>query len=385
MALTEDAVLQALSRVLDPEHGKPVTELGMISDVKIDGGEVSFAIELGTSGTAKREVLGDAFRKAIAALGAKSVELRWSGELGGKPAAPAPPTAGAHAGHSHGPSSPNQSLPGVKNIVLVMSGKGGVGKSTCATNLALALKRAGLRVGLLDADIYGPSIPTMLGVMGRPVSADGKTIEPLERFGVKLMSIGFLLEDPKAAIIWRGPMLHGALQQFLSDVSWGELDYLLLDLPPGTGDVALTLSQRVKVTGAVVVTTPQQVATDDVFKSVSMCQKVNIPVLGVVENMSYFIDPAGLKHELFGKGGGQAVADFAHAPLLGQVPIDQTVREWGDKGTPVVQAAPTSSVAQAFLAIGERLVALVAEKGADDAPLIDRSGGVGRKRLPIAK
>jgi ATP-binding protein involved in chromosome partitioning len=384
MALTVDAVLQALSRVLDPEHGKPVTELGMISDVKIDGGEVSFAIELGASGNAKREVLGDAFRKAIAALGAKSVELRWSGELGGKPAAPAP-GAGAHAGHSHGPPSGNQSLPGVKNIVLVMSGKGGVGKSTCATNLALALKRAGNRVGLLDADIYGPSIPTMLGVMGRPVSTDGKTIEPLERFGVRLMSIGFLLEDPKAAIIWRGPMLHGALQQFLNDVSWGELDFLLLDLPPGTGDVALTLSQRVKVTGAVVVTTPQQVATDDVFKSVSMCQKVNIPVLGVVENMSYFIDPAGLKHELFGKGGGQAVADFAHAPLLGQVPIDQSVREWGDKGTPVVQAAPTSSVAQAFIGIGERLVALIAEKDADDAPLIDRSGGVGRKRLPIAK
>jgi ATP-binding protein involved in chromosome partitioning len=180
-------------------------------------------------------------------------------------------------------------------------------------------------------------------------------------------------------------MLHGALQQFLSDVSWGELDYLLLDLPPGTGDVALTLSQKVKVTGAVVVTTPQQVATDDVFKSVSMCQKVNIPVLGIVENMSYFVDPAGLKHELFGNGGGQAVADFAHAPLLGQVPIDQSVREWGDKGTPVVQAAPTSSVGQAFVAIAERLADIVAQKAADEAPLIDRSGGVGRKRLPITK
>jgi ATP-binding protein involved in chromosome partitioning len=273
----------------------------------------------------------------------------------------------------------------VKNVILVMSGKGGVGKSTCATNLALALKRAGHRVGLLDADIYGPSIPTMLGVMGRPVSSDGKTIDPLERFGVKLMSIGFLLEDPKAAVIWRGPMLHGALQQFLNDVNWGELDFLVLDLPPGTGDVALTLSQRVKVTGAVVVTTPQQVATDDVFKSVSMCQKVNIPVLGVVENMSFFIDPAGLKHELFGKGGGQAVADFAHAPLLGQVPIDQSVREWGDKGTPVVQAAPESSVAQAFIAIAEGLVAIVAKKTEDEAPMIVRSGGVGRKRLPVTK
>lgn len=388
MPLTAEAVLEALSRVVDPEHAKSVTELGMISEVKVEDGEVSFAIELGTAGTAKRDVLADAFRKAIGALpGAKSVELRWSGELGGQQ--PAPASHGGHDGHGghgqpHGPSQ-NESLPGVKNVVLVMSGKGGVGKSTCATNLALALKRAGHRVGLLDADIYGPSIPTMLGVMGRPVSTDGKTIDPLERFGVKLMSIGFLLEDPKAAIIWRGPMLHGALQQFLNDVNWGELDFLLLDLPPGTGDVALTLSQRVKVTGAVVVTTPQQVATDDVFKSVSMCQKVNIPVLGVVENMSYFVDPAGLTHELFGKGGGQAVADFAHAPLLGQVPIDPSVREWGDKGTPVVQAAPTSSIAEAFMAVAERLVGIVAEKADEAGPLIDRSGGVGRKRLPVTR
>jgi ATP-binding protein involved in chromosome partitioning len=381
MPLTVEAVMTALSKVLDPEHGKSVTELGMISEVKIDGGEVSFAIDLGTSGTAKQETLGVAFRKAIAPLeGAKSVQLRWSGELTGRSDAKRSGGAAPHPGHA-----PTGSLPGVKHVILVMSGKGGVGKSTCATNLTLALKRAGHRVGLLDADIYGPSIPTMLGVMGRPVSSDGKTIDPLERFGVKLMSIGFLLEDPKAAVIWRGPMLHGALQQFLNDVNWGELDFLVLDLPPGTGDVALTLSQRVKVTGAVVVTTPQQVATDDVFKSVSMCQKVNIPVLGVVENMSYFVDPAGLKHELFGKGGGQAVADFAHAPLLGQVPIDQSVREWGDKGTPVVQAAPDSSVARAFIAIAEKLVEIVARKVEDEAPLIDRSGGVGRKRLPITK
>lgn len=280
----------------------------------------------------------------------------------------------------------NPDLPGVRHVVLVMSGKGGVGKSTVATNLALALKRAGHRVGLLDADIYGPSIPTMLGVSGRPVSLDGKRIEPLERFGVKLMSIGFLLEDPKAAVIWRGPMLHGALQQFLNDVNWGELDYLVLDLPPGTGDVALTLSQRVKATGAVVVTTPQSVATDDVFKSVSMCKKVNIAILGVVENMSFFVDSAGVRHELFGKGGGQAVADFSEAPLLGQVPIETAVREWGDRGTPVVQAAPDSAASAAFGAIAQALVEQTAareETGA--APLIDRSGGTGRKRLPLAK
>lgn len=289
------------------------------------------------------------------------------------------------------PAHPDDPISGVKHVVLVMSGKGGVGKSTTATNLAMALSRSGQRVGLLDADIYGPSIPTMLGVAGRPMSSDGKTIDPIERFGIKLMSIGFLLEDPKSAVIWRGPMLHGALQQFLKDVAWGELDYLVLDLPPGTGDVALSLAQRTSVTGAVIVTTPQNVATDDVFKSVSMCTKVDIAVLGVVENMSWFVDPAGIKHELFGKGGGQAVADFAKAPLLAQLPIDQTVREWGDKGTPVVQAAPESAIAQAYMKLAESLMEIV-EARADElgdeggAPVIDRSGGPGgKRRLPVAK
>lgn len=296
------------------------------------------------------------------------------------------PTTTQAKSRSAGPDDP---VPGVAHVILVMSGKGGVGKSTTATNLALALARSGYRTGLLDADIYGPSIPTMLGVSGRPVSTDGKTIEPLERFGLKMMSIGFLLEDPKGAVIWRGPMLHGALQQFLKDVAWGELDYLVLDLPPGTGDVALSLSQRLASTGAVVVTTPQGVATDDVFKSVSMCKKVNIDILGVVENMSWFVDSAGVKHELFGKGGGQAVADFSEAPLLAQIPIDQSVREWGDKGTPVVQAAPESAIGQAFMDLAARLVEVVEARvdgGGGGSPIIDRSGGPGgRRRLPVSK
>ena len=272
---------------------------------------------------------------------------------------------------------PDDPLPGVKNIVLVMSGKGGVGKSSVATNLAMALARTGYRVGLLDADIYGPSIPTMLGVTGRPVSGDGHTIEPLARFGIKLMSIGFLLEDPKAAIIWRGPMLHGALQQFMKDVNWGELDFMVMDLPPGTGDVVITLSQRVKATGAIVVTTPQNVATDDVFKSVSMCRKVGIGILGVVENMSFYVDSAGIRQELFGKGGGQAVADFAEAPLLGQVPLDPAVREWGDKGAPVVYAAPSSEASKVFVAIAGRVVEAceAAHEAEEPSPTIDRSGG----------
>jgi ATP-binding protein involved in chromosome partitioning len=280
--------------------------------------------------------------------------------------------------------APDDPIPEVKNVVLVMSGKGGVGKSTVATNLALALSRMGTRVGLLDADIYGPSIPTMLGITGQPLS-DGKQIQPLERFGVKLMSIGFLLEDPKAAVVWRGPMLHGALMQFLNDVAWGALDFLLLDLPPGTGDIALTLSQKIRASGAVIVTTPQEVALQDVYKSVSMCQKVGIPLLGVVENQSYFVcDGCTKRHELYGSGGGQRVADFAQAPLLGQIPLHPSVREWGDAGTPVVQAAPGSDTAKAFVAVAERLIEQLDTNEDQGVLTIDRSGGQNR-RLPITR
>jgi ATP-binding protein involved in chromosome partitioning len=279
---------------------------------------------------------------------------------------------------------PDDPVPGVTHVILVMSGKGGVGKSTVASNLALALSRMGHSVGLLDADIYGPSIPTMFGINGQPQS-DGKQIQPLERFGIKLMSIGFLLEDPKSAIVWRGPMLHGALLQFLKDVNWGKLDFLLLDLPPGTGDVALTLSQKVRSTGAVIVTTPQEVALQDVYKSVSMAQKVGIPLLGVVENESYFVcDGCEKRHELFGSGGGQSIADFAKAPLLGQIPLHPSVRQWGDAGTPVVQAAPESETAQAFVAVAVKLAEILNQSEPEAGLLIDRSGGVNR-RLPIAR
>jgi ATP-binding protein involved in chromosome partitioning len=286
-----------------------------------------------------------------------------------------------YAAREIGPDDP---VPGVKHVILVMSGKGGVGKSTVATNLALALSRMGKSVGLLDADIYGPSIPTMFGITGQPLS-DGKQIQPLERFGIKLMSIGFLLEDSKSAVVWRGPMLHGALLQFLKDVNWGKLDFLLLDLPPGTGDIALTLSQKVRSTGAVIVTTPQEVALQDVYKSVSMAQKVGIPLLGVVENESYFIcDGCEKRHELFGSGGGQSIADFAKAPLLGQIPLHPSVRQWGDAGTPVVQAAPESETAQAFVSVAAKLLESLQQAEPEAGLLIDRSGGVNR-RLPIAR
>jgi ATP-binding protein involved in chromosome partitioning len=275
-------------------------------------------------------------------------------------------------------------VPGVKNVILVMSGKGGVGQSTVATNLALALKAMGLKVGLLDADIYGPSIPTMLGVSGQPMS-DGKKIQPLERFDVKLMSIGFLLEDAKSAVVWRGPMLHGALLQFLKDVEWGDLDFLLLDLPPGTGDVALTLSQRVRSNGAVIVTTPQEVALQDVYKSVSMNQKVGIPIIGVVENESYFVcGNCNERHELFGSGGGQKIAEFAGAPLLGQIPLFPEVRKWGDAGVPVVEAAPGSPPAEAFKQVARALLESLSARAGAGVLNIDRSGGQNR-HLPITR
>jgi ATP-binding protein involved in chromosome partitioning len=283
------------------------------------------------------------------------------------------------------PVTEDDAVPGVKNVVLVMSGKGGVGKSTVAVNLAVALRRLGSRVGLLDADIHGPSLPTMMGEVEALVS-DGKQIIPAERYGIKLMSIGYLLEDPKTAIIWRGPMVHGALVQFLKDVAWGDLDFLILDLPPGTGDVALTLTQRMRCNGAVMVTTPQQVALQDVFKAVTMCQKLGLCVLGVVENQSYFTCDHGQRYELFGSGGGQEVARLAGAPLLGQIPIDPRLREAGDTGKPLVETAPDSPIGQVFLGIAQALATRIAEENA-------RSGGRlgtvrderGRPHLPVMR
>jgi ATP-binding protein involved in chromosome partitioning len=296
---------------------------------------------------------------------------------------PQPPRA-LH-GRAIGPDDP---LPGVKNVILVMSGKGGVGKSSVATNVAMALSRMGYRVGLLDADIYGPSIPTMFGVAGRPVSLDGKRIEPLARFGVKLMSIGFLLEDPTVAVIWRGPMLNSALIQFMQDVRWGALDYLILDLPPGTGDVALTLSQRIGSPLGVIVTTPQEVALQDVYKAVSMCRKVGIEMVGVIENQSSFVcDGCGKRHDLFGVGGGRKIADFAAAPLIGQIPMDTSVRESGDAGTPVVQAAPTSAAATALSSAAQQLAHRIGIGHLSRLGSLSAAppGGSGRRRLPVVR
>jgi ATP-binding protein involved in chromosome partitioning len=277
-------------------------------------------------------------------------------------------------------------VPQVKNVVLVMSGKGGVGKSTVCANLACAMAAMGAKVGLLDADIYGPSVPTLFGIRSQPMS-NGQKILPIEKHDVKLMSIGFLLEDEKSAVIWRGPMLHGALMQFLKDVDWGELDYLFLDMPPGTGDIALTLSQRVQSNGAVVVTTPQEMALQDVYKAVAMNQKVGIPILGIVENQSYFVcTSCSTRHEIFGKGGGAHVAEQAGAPLIGQLPLVPEVQRASDAGLPVVKSQPDSPGAVAFFEVAERLGQRIAEENASGTEelLIDRTGGKNR-HLPITR
>jgi ATP-binding protein involved in chromosome partitioning len=246
-------------------------------------------------------------------------------------------------------------MDGIKECILVASGKGGVGKSTVATNLALALAKQGLRTGLLDADVYGPSIPTMLGDAERPTTIDGKRIQPIEKFGVKLMSMGYMV-SANSAMIWRGPMLAGAVMQFVNDVDWGELDYLIFDLPPGTGDVQLSISQKLKVTGALLVTTPQAVALADVIRAKAMFDRVRISTLGVVENMSHFeCNGCGARHEIFSSGGGEKAAQDLEIPFLGRVPLETLVREAGDAGEPVVSRMPKSASALAFLDLAEAL------------------------------
>jgi ATP-binding protein involved in chromosome partitioning len=371
MAITRERVLEALSSVTEPDVGDPIVQLNMVTECDVTAGDkVLLSIQMLHHGQATQDKLRDAIRTTLLAAGANEVEIQWTTRVRSREVAADDP------------------VPGVANVVVVMSGKGGVGKSTVAVNMALALKRLGARVGLLDADIYGPSIPTMMGTMARPTSGDGESLEPVERFGVKMMSIGFLLEDPREAVVWRGPMLHGALMQFLKDVHWGELDYLFLDLPPGTGDIPLTLSQKLRLTGAVIVTTPQEVALQDVYKSVSMCQKVNIPVLGVVENESYFVcDACDKHHEIFGKGGGMKVAEMADAPLIGRIPIDIACREAGDAGTPVVMSHPDSPAGRALRDAAEALALRIASHHADRSGTvvsIDRSGGQ-NKHLPIVR
>ena len=260
--------------------------------------------------------------------------------------------------------------PRIRNVIAVGSGKGGVGKSTTSVNLALALKALGARVGVLDADIYGPSVPTMLGLSGRPESPDNKSIEPMRAFGVEAMSIGFLVEQD-SPMIWRGPMATSALTQLFNDTRWGDLDYLLIDLPPGTGDIQLTLAQKIPVAGAVIVTTPQEIATLDARKALKMFEKVEVPVLGIVENMAvHTCSNCGHAEHLFGEGGGQRIAEQYGVPLLGSLPLDIRIREQGDVGTPVVEAAPESAAAQAYLAAARRMVEELGKRPRAGIPIV---------------
>jgi ATP-binding protein involved in chromosome partitioning len=341
MATTEREVLAALATVQDPELHRDLVSAGMVKTVRVEGGKVQLTVELTTPACPLKDQIETDVKKALAAVaGIEQLDVQWTAQV--RRAGPA--------------NQPDQDLlPLVKNVILVGAGKGGVGKSTVALNMAVALRNCGATVGLLDADFYGPSVPIMTGLNERPRSPDGKHLEALEAFGLKVMSIGFLV-DPDQALVWRGPMLHGALIQLLRDVNWGDLDYLVLDLPPGTGDVPLTLAQSVRAAGVVLVTTPQDVSLSDVLKAKIMFDKVHIPVLGLVENMSNFVCPhCGKSTAIFDSGGGSKAAEKMGIPFLGEIPLDIAVREGGDAGRPIVSGRPGSPQARAFEDVARRV------------------------------
>jgi ATP-binding protein involved in chromosome partitioning len=354
MPVTRDAVIEALRSVPMPGRGGSLVEADVVRALSVEGDRVRFLIEVDPAEGPRLEPTRAAAEAAVAALpGVARVSVLLTAH--GPAEKPPPPDLkiGRHPTPQAGPAA----VPGVRRIVAVASGKGGVGKSTVAANLAAALARAGKRTGLLDADIYGPSQPRMMGVSERPRSPDGKTILPLHAHGVTLMSIGLMLKEGEA-VIWRGPMLMGALQQLMGQVQWGELDVLVVDLPPGTGDVQLTLSQKYAIAGAIIVSTPQDVALLDARKAIDMFGKTGVPVLGLVENMSSYVCPAcGHEAHIFGHGGARAEAGRLGIPFLGEIPLDLAIRLAGDEGTPVVAAKPESTEAQAFRAIALRLIA----------------------------
>ena len=342
MSVTQEQVLAALRSVQDPDLHKDIVTLGFVKDVRIDDGSVDFTIELTTPACPVRDQMKDEAEQRVSALpGVRQARAKM--------------TADVRARGGFG----RQAIAGIRNILAVGAGKGGVGKSTTSVNLAVALKRTGARVGLMDADVYGPNIPQMLGIQGQPEMTPDKKILPPEAHGIKVISMGMLVPADQP-VIWRGPMLHGAVQQFMRDVAWGELDYLVVDLPPGTGDVSLSLAQSVPVAGAVVVTTPQGVSVSDVRRAVLMFRQLNIPILGVVENMSYFVcGHCQERTEIFGHGGGRSMAQELGVPFLGEVPIDTRVRSGGDEGQPIVAAAPESPAAAAFQAVAGQVAAQV--------------------------
>ena len=343
--VTEAAVLQALSAVRDPDFNRDIVSLKFVKDLRIDEtGRVSFTIELATPASSAKDVMRGLAHDLVARIpGVTSVHVGM--------------TANVKAGVSAEMNKPP--VEGVKNVIAVGAGKGGVGKTTVAVNLAIALSQSGARVALIDGDVYGPNVPIMLGITTQ-LQTDGKKIMPAEQYGIQLVSMGFLTSDD-SPVIWRGPMLHGVIQQFFREVRWTDVDYLIVDLPPGTGDIALSLSQSIHVAGSVLVTTPQTVSVADTRRAVRMYQKLNIPTLGLIENMSHFVCPA-CSHEsdIFGKGGGETLAREMDVPFLGRVPLYEPIRLGGDTGVPVTIGDPKSAAARAFREAAEQLAAQIA-------------------------
>ena len=366
MPVTEADVRQALASVKYPGFTRDIVTFGIVREVLVEGGAVRVRIELGPGNPAVATTIETDARAAVEAIaGVSSVVIRVGSEAAPHTAKPgtAPGVLDAEL------------LPGVAHTIAVASGKGGVGKSTVAVNLAVALAQRGAKVGLLDADIYGPSIPLMMGVDERPtIDPSGRSILPFDRWGVRFMSLGFLV--PKEdAVIWRGPMVMKAIEQLLRDVAWGELDVLVVDMPPGTGDAQLTLSQKVRLSGAVIVTTPQDVALADAIKGVAMFRKVGVPVLGIVENMSFFNCPhCGNRTDVFGHGGGRREADRLQAPFLGEIPLDAAIREGGDAGRPVLVADRASALSSAFLGVADQILQALSKTGDDAPPHSERAG-----------
>ena len=349
MPIHEPDLLQALRAVVDPETGRDFISTKQLRNFRVDGGDVAFDVELGYP--AKSQI--DPIRRALIAAarsvaGVGNVSVTVTSKI-----------------VSHAVQRGVQLLPNIKNIVAVASGKGGVGKSTTAVNLALALAAEGARVGILDADIYGPSQPMMMGLSGRPASTDGKTMEPMENYGVQVMSIGFLVE-PDQAMVWRGPMVTQALEQLLRQTNWADLDYLIVDMPPGTGDIQLTMSQRVPLTGVVVVTTPQDIALIDARKGITMFQKVGVPILGVVENMAVHVcENCGHVEHVFGAEGGKRIAAEYGIDYLGALPLKLSIREQADSGTPTVASDPDSEVAALYRSVARKVAVQIAERSKD--------------------
>ena len=350
MSVSEAALTAALATVIDPHTGQPYTAARQLKNLRLGAdGAVAFDIELGYPARSQFPLVRDALSAAAKSVaGVGQVDVAVSSQV-----------------IAHQVQRGVALLPGVANVIAVSSGKGGVGKSTTAVNLALALAAEGARVGLLDADIYGPSLPAMMGIAGRPESEDGKTMKPMENHGVQVMSIGFLV-DPEQAVVWRGPMATQALDQLLRQTSWGELDYLIIDMPPGTGDIQLTLSQRVPLTGAVIVTTPQDIALLDARKGVNMFEKVGVPILGIVENMAVHVcTNCGHVEHIFGADGGKKLAGQYNVPYLGALPLTLAIREQTDSGTPTVAAEPDGEIAALYKAVARQVAVVVAGKAKD--------------------